>query len=70
MHVRRLAVQVDRYDRFGSRCNAVFDTMDIDVIGLRINVHKNRCCADMYNRLRRSDEAVGSSDDLVAITDA
>ena len=70
MHVRRLAVQVDRYDRPGSGRNAVFNSMNIDVVGLRINVHKNGCCAGMYNRFSRSDEAVGSSDDFVALTDA
>src|SRR5213593_178718 len=66
VHVRWLAVQMDRDDRFGSRRNAIFDSFDVDGVGLRINVHKDGRRPGMHDRLSRGNEAVAGGNHFVA----
>src|SRR5881396_3853356 len=57
------------YDGLRPPCNAVFDLLDIDIVGSRIDVDEDRSCAAVDNRFGSSDETVGRDDDLSAFAD-
>ena len=59
-----------RDDRLRPRRDLLFDPLDVDVVGLRIDVDEHDLRAGHLDRFGRGDEAVGDGDDLVARPDA
>jgi len=70
MQVRRLAEQMDRDDRFGSRRYRGDGRVGIDVEGIGVDVHEDRLGAEPDNRAGRGEERVRARYDLVAGPDA
>src|SRR5437867_6634770 len=68
-HVRRLAVQMNRYDRLGVLGDAVFDLLDVDVVSPDIDIDEDRRCAAVDDGFGGGDETVGGNDDFVTFPD-
>src|SRR5437773_8006213 len=60
---------MDGYDGLGTLCDAVFDLLDIDIVGSCIDIHEDRRCAAVDNRFGGSDETVGGKDYFSAFAD-
>ena len=65
-HVGRLPVEVDRQNRFRSRCDGAFNQFDVNQIGARVDVNQDRGRAGVVDGQDRSDEGVGGGNDFIA----
>ena len=70
IHPSRLAVKMNWDQRLGSRGNFLLDTFRVDVVGFRIDVHKYRLGANLFQRFGGGHEGMGRGDDLIAGPDA
>ena len=70
LHVGALAVQVDRHDGLGLRCDGRFDLGWVDTIRFRVRIDENSRRPRDPHGLRRGEERVGGGDALVSGTDA
>jgi len=65
-----IAKDLDRDNRFGLGSDFFLHLSDIDVVGDRVDVGKDRLGADHEDDIGGGDEAVGGGDDLIAGPDA
>ena len=68
-HVRSLAGEVDRQQRFRSRCHGRFDQLRIDVVSRGIAIDEDDVASHLAHRQGRGDVGVRGNDDLVASAD-
>ena len=69
LHLRRAAEQVHGQDGLGPFGDGRLDQGHIDVEGLPVDVHEDRCGPDCADGLRRGEKGEGAGYDLVAGTD-
>jgi len=69
VHVERVAVEMDRHDRFGARRDGALDQLRVQVERCVIGIHKDRPGAHVGNGPARRDERAGGGDDLIPGTD-
>jgi hypothetical protein len=69
IHVRRVPIQMHWDESFSPNCNVLFELIDIDRAGLRVNIHEYNSRTGGGNRLGRCDESVGGCDYLVPRSD-
>src|SRR5262245_13061953 len=62
LHLGRLTIEMDDENSLGTRRDRTSNLHRINVIGLWVDVHKDRSSADVRNRLRRGDERERGSD--------
>jgi len=67
--IGHLTEQTDGQDGLGPRCDGRFDEVDIDVIGLGLDVDKDRLCADQADDFGGADPGKRDRDDFVAGAD-
>src|ERR1051326_850172 len=66
LHIRALAVQMDRDDRFGLVSDCRFDFGGIDAFGYRITIHKDGCGSRNPDRFRSCKKSIWMSNDLIS----
>jgi len=69
IHICRLTVEVDRYDRLGARCDLFLDPFNIDIVCARVDIDEDHPCPYAGDGLRCCHEAVGNGDHLVSRAD-
>jgi len=70
VHVRRLAVQVDRHNGLGLGRDGRFDLRGVHRVAVGVHVHEHGLGVRVHDRRNRRDERVRDRDDFVAFADA